>query len=223
MATSDDDFDMTELDLLGPLIPNFHLETDVLDGLESADQSVAEETTGEVSEADQHEPTAVPAVITADDVDTSGVLGDNPTDGVALELVNDPEKDQDLIDMMEVVDSIAEENKEKTTGGRFPILSTNEKENILDEALSKFTKKQTKYGVKIFRQWLTDREKDATFENYTIEQLNDALTEFYAEVRNTDREYYAKSTLVGIRASINRHLRAPPFSKTYSIMSAFLK
>ncbi|CAG2213430.1 KCTD1_15 [Mytilus edulis] len=190
MATSDDDFDMTELDLLGPLIPNFHLETDVLDGLESADLTVPEETTGK------------------------------------LELVNDPEKHQDLIDMMEVVDGIAEENKEKTTGGRFPIVSSNEKENMLDEALSKSTKKQTKYGVKIFRQWLTDREKDATFENYTIEQLNDALTEFYAEVRNTGGEYYAKSTLVGIRASINRHLRAPPFSKTYSIMSddsAFLK
>ncbi|CAG2184722.1 unnamed protein product [Mytilus edulis] len=149
MATSDDDFDMTELDLLGPLIPNFLLETDVLDGLESADLTVPQETTGEGSEADQHEPTAVPAVETADDADTSGVL-----------------------------------------------------------------------------EWLTDREKDATFENYTIEQLNDALTEFYAEVRNTDGEYYAKSTLVGIRASINRHLRAPPFSKTYSIMSddsAFLK
>ncbi|VDI54374.1 Hypothetical predicted protein [Mytilus galloprovincialis] len=143
MATSDDDFDMTEQDLLGPLIPNFHLETNVLDGLESADLTVPEETTGDLQEADQHEPTTV----TADDVDTSGVLGDNPTDGVALELVNDPEKDQDLIDMMEVVDSIAEENKEKTTGGRFPIISSNEKENILDEALSKSTKKQTKYGV----------------------------------------------------------------------------
>ncbi|VDI39327.1 Hypothetical predicted protein [Mytilus galloprovincialis] len=147
MATSDDDFDMTEHDLLGPLIPNFHLETDVLDGLKSADLTVTEETTGDLQEADQHEPTAV----TADDVDASGVLSDNPTDGVALELVNDPEKN-----------------------------------------LSKSTKKQTKYGVKIFRHG----------------------------------EYYAKSTLVGIRASINRHLRAPPFSKTYSIMSddsAFLK
>ncbi|CAC5385544.1 unnamed protein product [Mytilus coruscus] len=122
--------------------------------------------------------------------------------------------------MMEVVEGITtEENKEKPTG-RFPKLSSDNKENILDEALSKITKKQTKYGVKIFR------EKDATFENYTVEQLNCALTEFYAEVRNTDGEYYAKSALVGIRASINRHLRAPSFSKTYSILSdgsAFLK
>ncbi|CAG2251857.1 unnamed protein product [Mytilus edulis] len=83
MATSDDDFDMTELDLLGPLIPNFLLETDVLDDFESADLTIPQETTGEGSEADQHEPTAVPAVETADDADTSGVLGDNPTDGVA--------------------------------------------------------------------------------------------------------------------------------------------
>ncbi|XP_063436558.1 uncharacterized protein LOC134717991 [Mytilus trossulus] len=41
---------------------------------------------GEVSEADQHELTVVPAVVTADDVDTSGDMGDKPTDGVAFTL-----------------------------------------------------------------------------------------------------------------------------------------
>ncbi|XP_052076891.1 uncharacterized protein LOC127714906 [Mytilus californianus] len=214
MATSDDDFhmsDLDDLDLLGPLMPNFDLEADILEGLESTDLNVSNEKNREVSDSDQ-QPTAVPEEFTADDVNTSGVFGDDTTDGVALELVNEPEKDQDLIEMMEVVEGITtEENKEKPTG-RFPKLSSDDKENILDEALSKSTKKNTKYGVKIFRQWLTDREKDATFENYTVEQLNCALTEFYAEVRNTDGEYYAKSTLVGIRASINRHLRAPPFS-----------
>lgn len=38
------------------------------------------------------------------------------------------------------------------TNGRFPIINKEEKENIVDDANSKSTKKQTKYGVNIFRR-----------------------------------------------------------------------
>ncbi|CAC5400651.1 unnamed protein product [Mytilus coruscus] len=195
MATADDDFNMSDLDdlgLLGPLIPNFNLKVDVLEGLESSDVNVSEENNREESDADQ-QSTAVE--FTADDFNTTALDIAN--------LVNEPENDQDLIEMVEVVD------KEKPTE-RFPKLTSDDKDNILDEAL----------------KWLTDREIDATFENYTVERLDYALTELYAEVRNTDGGYYAKSTLVGIRASINRHLRTQPFNKTYFILyddSAFLK
>ncbi|CAG2202538.1 unnamed protein product [Mytilus edulis] len=114
-----------------------------------------------------------------------------------------------LIDMMEVVHSIAEENKgellQLAGGSRFYHITRKKNTwHFYQETNTIWNEDKC----------LTDRDKDATFENYTIEQLNDALTEFYAEVRNTDGEYYAKSTLVGIRASINRHLRAQSFSKT---------
>ncbi|CAC5418139.1 unnamed protein product [Mytilus coruscus] len=166
--------DFDDLDLLGPLIPNYNLGADIL---EDADQ----------------QSTAVPVEFTADDALDSGVFGDGTiTDGAALELVNEPENDQDFIEMMEVVEGITTEDDKEKPIGRFPKLSSDDKDNILDEAL----------------KWLTVREKDATFENYTVERLDCALTEFYAEVRNTDGEYYAKSTLVGIRASINIYLRA---------------
>ncbi|CAG2219072.1 unnamed protein product [Mytilus edulis] len=95
------------------------------------------------------------------------------------------------------------------SNGRFPVINTEEKENIVDDANSKSTKKQTKYGVNIFRQWLLEREKNVDFEDLDITSLDATLREFYAEVRSTDGNFYSKSTFVGIRASINRHLRAP--------------
>ena len=55
--------------------------------------------------------------------------------------------------------------------------------------------------------------------NFGMAELDDTLGAFYAEVRSTDGNLYSKSTFVGIRASINRHLRAPPFDNTYSLMS----
>ncbi|CAG2190470.1 unnamed protein product [Mytilus edulis] len=111
------------------------------------------------------------------------------------------------------------------SNGRFPVINTEEKENIVDDANSKSTKKQTKYGVNIFRQWLLEREKNVDFEDLDITSLDATLREFYAEVRSTDGNFYSKSTFVGIRASINRHLRAPPFNKTYALMdkSSFSK
>ena len=46
-------------------------------------------------------------------------------------------------------------------------------------------------------------------------ELDDTSRAFNAE----DGNLYSKITFVGIRASINRHLRAPPFDNTYSLMS----
>lgn len=60
---------------------------------------------------------------------------------------------------MELVESQNETNQEPEfenvnimTNGRFSVINTEEKENIVDDANSKSTKKQTKnmYGVNIF-------------------------------------------------------------------------
>ncbi|KAK3085003.1 hypothetical protein FSP39_022764 [Pinctada imbricata] len=59
---------------------------------------------------------------------------------------------------------------------------------------------------------------DPSFENLTSTELDDILRRFYAEVRNSQGELYSKSTFIGIRASINRHLRNPPHNKSISIM-----
>ena len=50
-------------------------------------------------------------------------------------------------------------------------------------------------------------------------ELDSRLEKFYAEVRNGYGEPYSKSTYTGIRASINRHLRAPPHNRNICLMS----
>ena len=45
------------------------------------------------------------------------------------------------------------------------------------------------------------------------------MRQFYAEVRNVKGEAYSRSSLIGIRAAIQRHLESPPFNVTYSIIS----
>ena len=58
---------------------------------------------------------------------------------------------------------------------------------------------------------MKERGMDPDFEEFASDVLDNILWRFYAEVRNA---------FVGIRASINRHLRNPPFNKSISIMES---
>ena len=71
----------------------------------------------------------------------------------------------------------------------------------------------------VITEWLRETNQDENFEEFSIEKLDQVLKDFYSEVLNTDGQLYAKSTFVGIRASISRHLRAPPFNKPFSLMA----
>ena len=51
-------------------------------------------------------------------------------------------------------------------------------------------------------------------------EINNLLEEFYPEARTTKGNKYSKSTLIGIRASLNRHLRNPPHRRNTVIMTA---
>ncbi|CAG2203633.1 unnamed protein product [Mytilus edulis] len=83
---------------------------------------------------------------------------DDHLDQVMLAEV-EPNEDEDLLQALELVESQNETNQEPEfedvniiSNGRFPVINTEEKENIVDDANSKSTKKQTKYGVNIFRR-----------------------------------------------------------------------
>ena len=56
-------------------------------------------------------------------------------------------------------------------------------------------------------------------------QLDQLLERFYPETRKKDGTKYSKSSLVGIRASLSRHLTNPPYKKDFKIMDspAFVK
>ena len=51
------------------------------------------------------------------------------------------------------------------------------------------------------------------------EELNKCLQKFYVSVRKKDGSFYNRKSLTSIRAAIDRHLRSPPISKPFSIVS----
>ncbi|CAC5417706.1 unnamed protein product [Mytilus coruscus] len=202
----DDDDD--EFLLIPLILPQFDLEVTYPDTASEEEENGTNPQTG-----------------TADISREQDEADDDRLDQVMLAEV-EPNEDEDLLQALELVESQNETNQEPEfedvnfmTNGRFPIINKEEKENIVDDANSKSTKKQTKYGSGYWK------EKNVDFEDLDITSLDATLREFYAEVRSTDGNFYSKSTFVGIRASINRHLRAPPFNKTYALMdkSSFSK
>ena len=54
-------------------------------------------------------------------------------------------------------------------------------------------------------------------ENMEVDELNKCLAKFYVSVRKTGSSYYEKTSLLSIRAAPDRHLKAPPNNKKFSI------
>lgn len=80
------------------------------------------------------------------------------------------------------------------------------------------TVKNTKWGVKIFSDWLIENELDSEFEKLLPSELDILLAQFYVEVRKLDLQYYSKTSYTCIRAAIQRHLQNPPWNVTYCIL-----
>ena len=68
--------------------------------------------------------------------------------------------------------------------------------------------------------WLSSRGEEQGFEYFDNEKLNRLLEIFYAEAKNKEGKTYSKSTLISIRAGINRHIRNPPFKRNVFIMNS---
>ena len=62
------------------------------------------------------------------------------------------------------------------------------------------------------------RGKDEQFEELDATELAENLKSFYAEVRDKEGHRYSHSTLTGIRAGLNRHIKMPPFNRTFDII-----
>ena len=46
-----------------------------------------------------------------------------------------------------------------------------------------------------------------------VEEMNNCLSKFYLSVRRKDGSYYKKTSLLNIRAALDRYLTSPPFNK----------
>ncbi|XP_070560687.1 uncharacterized protein [Ptychodera flava] len=86
------------------------------------------------------------------------------------------------------------------------------------ESQNEQTKRATKWGVKQFKCWLREKGFAENFEILPVDDLNIKLREFYASLCTRSGEDYAKSSLVGLRAAINRHLTSAPYNRPINIL-----
>ncbi|XP_063423874.1 uncharacterized protein LOC134707766 [Mytilus trossulus] len=113
--------------------------------------------------------------------------------------------------------SRAEEDSETSRSGqeysgiRFPVT----KDGDIDRA----TKRQTRWGVRMFKEWLKQKEFDPNFEELSIKILDERLEKFYAELRTADGRLYSTNSFGGIRSSINRHLTSDPYNRQLSLFT----
>ncbi|CAN9500870.1 unnamed protein product [Ophioblennius macclurei] len=83
--------------------------------------------------------------------------------------------------------------------------------------LSENTRLATRYAVRIFREYLSDKAQNSDFETLDKAALCALLRSFYAEARAKSGQLYSKSSLISIRSSLNRYLNEPPYCRTLDL------
>ncbi|XP_072295383.1 uncharacterized protein [Eucyclogobius newberryi] len=92
-----------------------------------------------------------------------------------------------------------------------------EEEPLRLSRLSENTRLATRYAVRIFREFLSDKAHSPDFETLDKEALCARLRSFYAEARSKSGQLYSKSSLISIRSSLNRYLNEPPYCRTLDL------
>ena len=67
-------------------------------------------------------------------------------------------------------------------------------------------------------EWLTWKKKDVNFEHYEDNILAQTLREFFASVRTKNGKIYSRSSMINLRAGLNRYLRSPPHNRIINLM-----
>uniref|UniRef100_A0A3B4V3V5 ZMYM2-like/QRICH1 C-terminal domain-containing protein n=1 Tax=Seriola dumerili TaxID=41447 RepID=A0A3B4V3V5_SERDU len=83
--------------------------------------------------------------------------------------------------------------------------------------LSENTRLATRYAVRIFREYLSEKAQSPDFETLDKEALCAVLRSFYSEARSKSGQLYSKSSLISIRSSLNRYLNEPPYCRTLDL------
>ncbi|CAB4021570.1 Hypothetical predicted protein [Paramuricea clavata] len=110
---------------------------------------------------------------------------------------------------------------------RFANLEASDLDELLEAAHSKRTKYSNAFAVSVsvYKEWALQRNISKELHEQSEEELDQNLRVFYAEVRNKTGENYGKSTLLGLRSGIERHLNYPPHNRgiKFSKNPAFMK
>ena len=87
---------------------------------------------------------------------------------------------------------------------------------------NKNTKRSTVYWTGVFKQWAVTRGKKEEIENYEVSQLNEALAQFFAEVKKENGNEYEPNSLKVMQASLDRYLRSKNYPKSIVRDAEFL-
>ena len=79
---------------------------------------------------------------------------------------------------------------------------------------NKNTKRSTDYWKGIFEKWARIRGKEEQLERYDFPELNEALSQFYAELRKENGQDYEPDSLKVMQAALDRHLRSQNYPKS---------
>ncbi|PFX13896.1 hypothetical protein AWC38_SpisGene21991 [Stylophora pistillata] len=102
---------------------------------------------------------------------------------------------------------------------QFASVTSEEITQINDDAVPENTKKATKFGLAVFKEWFPIQKEFTTpSEEMSPPEQNKCLQKFYLSATKRDGSFYNKKSLTAIRAALDRHLRSPPFSKPFSII-----
>ncbi|CAC5399004.1 KCTD1_15 [Mytilus coruscus] len=101
---------------------------------------------------------------------------------------------------------------------RFASHTENEILDKRSKNIASSTEKANKRAGNLLREYLSEKNEDTHFEQYSPSRLNDVLKHFYLDARKPDGEMYKVNSLDSFRYSLNRYLKAPPFLKEFDIM-----
>ena len=110
---------------------------------------------------------------------------------------------------------------DSSSGNRFATLSDQDIKLLSEARHEENTKKATKFGCIVFSAWLSARgfPIDYSWPEMDIDELSELLKRFYAEVRKKDGTRYCKTSMISIRAAINRKLNSEEYNRSVDIIS----
>lgn len=95
-------------------------------------------------------------------------------------------------------------------------------EELRNTIENKNTKRSADYWTNIFLQWAKTRVKNEQLESYKVPELNEALAQFFAELRKENSKDYEPDSLKVMQAALDRNLRSKTYPKSFVRDTEFL-
>jgi hypothetical protein len=101
------------------------------------------------------------------------------------------------------------ENKQNKTAmaSHFGVADSDVIQHLKASSENRNMRKSTNLWVGVFKKWAKYRNIGKNLEKYKVEELDEVLSRFYAEVRKTNGEEYEPDCLKVMQASLDRFLQ----------------